>query len=218
MPRIRNYDILILTRTLNSPNRKGDIGMAEVITFPETKALEDKLPINITAVDEICDSYKVQKEKTQYVRAGVKSLCKDMQEINDDMVEILRSKYAFFIGTLEIVDIDSLDEDSFNRIASYLEFTEKRETDYVDWKNRIRSAIMKMRECRKRFPGAAIEIRKFTKIANKTMKNMDHILTEIIRGAWERSLAEDDEETRGGQPNPERKENGEQTDERPGRR
>ena len=52
LPRIRNYDILILTRTLNSPNRKGDIGMAEVITFPETKALEDKLPINITAVDE----------------------------------------------------------------------------------------------------------------------------------------------------------------------
>ena len=44
------------------------------------------------------------------------------------------------------------------------------------------------------------------------------LLSEIIRGAWERSLAEDDEETRGGQPNPERKENGEQTDERPGRR
>ena len=188
LPRIRNYHILILTRTFKSPNWKGDIGMAEVITFPETKALEDKLPINITAVEEICDSYKVQKEKTQYVRAGVKSLCNDMQEINDDMVEILRSKYAFFIGTLEIVDIDSLDEDSFNRIASYLEFTEKRETDYVDWKNRIRSATMKMRECRKRFPGAAIEIRKFTKIANKTIKNMDHFLSVLRESHWRMSI------------------------------
>ncbi len=44
------------------------------------------------------------------------------------------------------------------------------------------------------------------------------LLSEVIRGAWERSLAEDDEENGGGQPNPERKENGEQTDERPGRR
>ena len=44
------------------------------------------------------------------------------------------------------------------------------------------------------------------------------LLSETIRGAWERSLAEDEEETGGGQPNPERTENGEQTDERPGRR
>ena len=123
--------------------------MAEVITFPETKALEDKLPININAVNEICDSYGVQNEKTRSFRAGVRSLCDDMQEINDDIVEILRSRYAFFMGTLEIVDIESLDEDSFNRIAGYLESAEKREADYVDSKNRIGSAIMKMRECRK---------------------------------------------------------------------
>ena len=162
--------------------------MAEAITFPETKALEDKLPINITAVEEICDSYKVQKAKTQYVRDGVKRLCEDMQEINDDMVESLSSKYAFFIGTLEIVDIESLDEDSFSRIADYLEFSEKRETDYVDWKNRIESATIKMRECRKRFPGAAIEIRKFTKIANKTKRNMDHIISVLRESHWRLSI------------------------------
>ena len=45
--------------------------MAEAIPFPETKALEDKLPVNITAVEEICDSYRAQKEKTRFVRAGV---------------------------------------------------------------------------------------------------------------------------------------------------
>lgn len=179
---------IILTRTFKSPNRKGDIEMAEAITFPQTKALEDKLPTNITAVEEICDSYKVQKEKSQYVRAGVKRLCEDMQEINDDMVEILSSKYAFFVGSLEIVDVDSLDEDSFNRIARYLELTEKRETDYVDWKNRIRSAILKMRECREKFPGAAIEIFKFTRIANKTAKNMDRILSVLRESHWRMSI------------------------------
>ena len=111
-----------------------------------------------------------------------------MQEINDDMVESLSSKYAFFIGTLEIVDIESLDEDSFSRIAEYLEFSEKRETDYVDWKNRIESATTKMRECRKRFPGAAIEIRKFTKIANKTKRNMDHIVSVLRESHWRLSI------------------------------
>ncbi|MDE3001584.1 MAG: hypothetical protein OXU79_21105 [Gemmatimonadota bacterium] len=162
--------------------------MAEAITFPETMALEDKLPVNITAVEEMCDSYKAQKEKTQYVRAGVKRLCEDMQEINDDMVEILSSKYAFFVGSLEILDVDSLDEDSFYRIAHYLELTEKRETDYVDWRNRIRSAIVKMRECKGRFPGAAIEIFKFTRIANKTVKNMDRILSVLRESHWRMSI------------------------------
>ena len=162
--------------------------MAEAITFPETKALEDKLPVNITAVEEICDSYKAQKEKTQFVRAGVKRLCEDMKVINDDMVEILSSKYAFFVGSLEIVDIDSLNEDSFDRIARYLELTEKRETDYVDWKNRISSAILKMRECRERFPGAAIEIFKFTRIAKKTVKNMDRILSVLRESHWRMSI------------------------------
>ena len=188
LPRIRNYDILISPRTRNNPIRKGDIGMAEVISFPETKALEDKLPININAVNEICDSYRVQNEKTRSFRAGVRSLCDDMQEINDDIVEILRSRYAFFMGTLEIVDIESLDEDSFNRIAGYLESAEKREADYVDSKNRIGSAIMKMRECRKRFPGAEIDIRKFIKIANKTIKNMDRILGVLTESHWRMSI------------------------------
>lgn len=162
--------------------------MAEVITFPETRALEDKLPINIKAVNEICDSYKLQKAKSRSFRADVKSLCNDMQEINDDMVESLSSRYAFFIGTLELVDIESLDEDSFNRIANYLEFTEKRETDYVNWKNSMGSAEIKMRECRKRFPGAAIEIRKFTKIANKTIRNMDHIISVLRESHWRLSI------------------------------
>ena len=45
-----------------------------------------------------------------------------------------------------------------------------------------------------------------------------YLLSVIIRGAWERSLAEDDEENGGGQPNLKREENGEQADERPGRR
>ena len=111
-----------------------------------------------------------------------------MQEINDDMVEILSSKYTFFVGSLEIVDVDSLDEESFNRIARYLELTEKRETDYVDWKGRIRSAILKMRECRERFPGAAIEIFKFTRIANKTVKNMDRILSVLRESHWRMSI------------------------------
>lgn len=179
---------IILTRRDTSPYRQEVIEMAEAITFPESKALEDKLPANITAIEEICDSYRVEKEKSRFVRAGVKRLCEDMRKINDDMVEILSSRYAFFAGSLEIIDVDSLDEDSFNRIARYLELTEKRETDYVDWKNRIGSAIVKMRECRERFPGAAIDIFRFTRIARKTVKNMDRILSVLRESHWRMSI------------------------------